>query len=84
MAKLIRILNCAIKLQVVEDKVEINITTSSKPIRTSQQAKLYYPFKKLNDKNIRLLCKSIDSVFPIGDAGIARLANGLLALRKGE
>ena len=84
MAELIRIMNCAIRLEVVEDKVEINITTSSKPNRTSQQATMYYPIRLLNIQSINLLCQSIDSVFPIGEAGIAKLAKGLLEIRKGE
>lgn len=84
MAELIRTMNCAIKIEKVKDVIEINIASAAKPIRTSRNAKLYYPVKKLDGKNLNLLCKSISSVFPIGHAGEVKLTNGLLALLKGE
>ena len=84
MAELIRTMNCAIKIEKVNEVIEINVASCSKPLRTSKTAKLYYPVNKLDGKNLKLLCKSIGSVFPIGHAGEVRLANGLLALLKGE
>ena len=86
MAELIRTMNCAIKIEKVKDVIEINIASAGKTNPHVKKCETVLSCQKRNLTERTSICsaKSISSVFPIGHAGEVKLANGLLALLKGE